>query len=268
MNESRKSKRRRKATRSGAMVVRARRLSIEAMEGRVLLSGNTLDLATFASDLTAASYGPSVVPSFDSYGAERPSHRYEVDDDRPVYNRERRRIGGLLLDPITRSNNINVSVVYTDLLDGSADSNLGVPGGQIHVGGGPEPRVVLSYDGGVQSPELWTVISFLATTHRADSFSRSAAGRLHRCRASRSLGRRLWLLKGADTLWRVYAPSLRGRRWRRIHRLISRRRGGTACSASGSGKATWKPRGQRHPLSSTGNGLGRSPWNRLLLPAR
>ena len=39
---------------------RARRLGIESMEGRVLLSGNTLDLSTFGADLTAASYAPPV----------------------------------------------------------------------------------------------------------------------------------------------------------------------------------------------------------------
>ena len=66
MNESRKSKRRRKASRRASGRVRARRLSIEAMEGRVLLSGNTLDLSTFVADLTPASYGPAIVPSLDS----------------------------------------------------------------------------------------------------------------------------------------------------------------------------------------------------------
>src|SRR5689334_6794423 len=34
----------------------ARRLRIETLEGRVLLSGNTLDLATFGNDLAPASY--------------------------------------------------------------------------------------------------------------------------------------------------------------------------------------------------------------------
>ena len=106
MNESRKSKRRRKAARSAREWSRARRLSIEAMEGRVLLSGNTLDLSTFVADITPASYGPAIVLSvrFVWHCAERPSHRYEVDDDRSVRNGERRWIRGLLPVQSTRPN--------------------------------------------------------------------------------------------------------------------------------------------------------------------
>jgi hypothetical protein len=44
------------------------------MEGRVLLSGNTLDLSTFGTDLTAASYGPPVVVrALDSTASSLPS---------------------------------------------------------------------------------------------------------------------------------------------------------------------------------------------------
>jgi hypothetical protein len=63
MNESRKSKRRRKAARQAREWSRARRLSIEAMEGRVLLSGSTADLSAFVADLTPASYAPPVAQS-------------------------------------------------------------------------------------------------------------------------------------------------------------------------------------------------------------
>jgi hypothetical protein len=65
MNESRKSKRRRKATRRARGWSRARRLSIEAMEGRVLLSGTAADLSTFAADMAPVAVAPVAVPITD-----------------------------------------------------------------------------------------------------------------------------------------------------------------------------------------------------------
>lgn len=152
MNESRKSKRRRKAARSAREWSRARRLSIEAMEGRVLLSGNAPDLSMFVADITPASYGPAIVQSVDSSGIAPnvPATDMKWTMIAPSTTVSEGGFADYVPFQSTRPNNINVSIGYTDLLDGSANSNL-APGGQIPVGGGPEPRVVLSYDGGVKS---------------------------------------------------------------------------------------------------------------------
>jgi hypothetical protein len=152
MNESRKSKRHRKAARSAREWSRARRLSIEAMEGRVLLSGNSPDPSTFVADITPASYGPAIVPSVDSSGI---ALSYPNTDMRwsMIATSATVSEGGFAdfdLIQSTRPKNINVSTGHADFLGGSTDSNLGL-GGRIDVGGGPEPRVVLSYDGGVKS---------------------------------------------------------------------------------------------------------------------
>jgi hypothetical protein len=60
MKDSSRLQRRKRPTRgAGRIDTRTRRLRIEAMEGRVLLSGNTLDLSTFGNDLAPASYQTS-----------------------------------------------------------------------------------------------------------------------------------------------------------------------------------------------------------------
>jgi hypothetical protein len=131
-------------------------LGIEAMEGRVLLSGNSPDLSTFVADITPASYGPIAVPA----GVTSDQFFQLADSKLSVIAPSAGSYEGGYTDAdviqMLRPNGGSISTSYTFQFNGSADSylsadsNLG-PGGQIPVGGGPEPRVVLSYDGGVNS---------------------------------------------------------------------------------------------------------------------
>jgi hypothetical protein len=145
-NSSRSAGRRGKSGRRVRVrTVLARRLGIEAMESRVLLSGTTLDPSIFGTDLTPASYATQFIAPFaDSRNLAVGSANVTLSVGTPVFGNE----GGFTDAVLNNTLGTNAGTVPADHTAG--DSNdIGFGRGIIVIGSGEaNPGVVTDATGG------------------------------------------------------------------------------------------------------------------------
>jgi hypothetical protein len=147
MNDSSRSQSRRGKSARRVRVQRglARRLGIEAMESRVLLSGTTLDPSIFGTDLTPASYATQfIAPVADSHKLALGTANVSLSVGTPVIGNE----GGFTDAVLNNTLGTNVGTIpFYHTADDSNDNGFGH--GIIVIGSGEtNPGVVTNSAGG------------------------------------------------------------------------------------------------------------------------